>query len=51
MMELFKAPLQFLRSFTPESVNKDQPGRYIIKGGVSYFEDMDLIIRRRATVS
>lgn len=48
MMELYKTPLQFFRSFKPEIVNKEQPGKYVIKGGVSYFEDMHLVLGRRA---
>lgn len=48
MMELYKAPLQFFRSFTPEIKNKEEPGKYIINGGVSYFEDMFVNISRRA---
>lgn len=50
MMELYKAPLQFFRSFTPEIVNKEEPGKYIINGGVSYFEDMFVNISRRTPV-
>lgn len=48
MMELYKAPLQFLRNFKPEIVNKEEPGKYVINGGVSYFEDMFVNISRRA---
>lgn len=50
MMELYKTPLQFFRKFQPEVVNQKQPGKYIIKGGVSYFEDMLVKIKRRAPV-
>ncbi|KAJ4387313.1 hypothetical protein N0V93_007902 [Gnomoniopsis smithogilvyi] len=50
MMELYKAPLQFFRNFTPEIVNKEEPGKYVINGGVSYFEDMFVNISRRAPV-
>lgn len=46
-MELYKAPLQFFRTFRPEIANKEVPGRYIIKGGVSYYEDMWLSISKR----
>ncbi|ROT39950.1 flavonoid 3',5'-hydroxylase [Sodiomyces alkalinus F11] len=49
-MELFKAPLQFLRRFRPTLLNKQQPARYIVKGGVSYFEDMWATIEKRAPV-
>ncbi|KAF6836436.1 cytochrome p450 [Colletotrichum plurivorum] len=47
MMELSKAPLQFFRTFKPEILNKEQPGRYMVKGGVSFFEDMWVSIERR----
>lgn len=46
-MELFKAPLQFFRFFRPALLNKAQPARYLVKGGVSYFEDMWMNIERR----
>lgn len=46
-MELYKAPLQFFRTFRPKLLNKEQPARYLIKGGVSYFEDMWMNIERR----
>jgi cytochrome P450 len=49
-VELFKAPLQFLRTFRVGLVNKQQPARYRIKGGVMYFEDLWLSIERRAPV-
>lgn len=51
MMELYKAPLQFFRNFTPETQNKEEPGKYVIKGGVSYFEDMFVNISRRAAAA
>ncbi|KAJ0114140.1 hypothetical protein J7T55_007974 [Diaporthe amygdali] len=47
-MELYKAPLQFFRTFRPDIVNKEVPARYIINGGVSYYEDMWLSISKRA---
>ncbi|OLN87949.1 Pisatin demethylase 1 [Colletotrichum chlorophyti] len=50
MMELFKAPLQFFRTFKPEVINKDLPGRYLVKGGVSFFQDMWIKIARRPKV-
>jgi len=49
-MELFKAPLQFFRAFKPTILNKEVPGRYVIKGGVSYFEDMWVTIEKREHV-
>jgi hypothetical protein len=50
-MELFKGPLQFFRTFQPETLNKKQPGRYVVKGGVSFFEDMWITIRKRLKVN
>lgn len=50
MMELHKGPLQFLRHFRPVLVDKGRPGRYVYKGGVSYFEDVWIKIERRRTV-
>lgn len=50
LMELYKTPLQFLRSFTPEMVDKQAPGTYVIKGGVSFFEKTYMRIERRAQV-
>ncbi|KAG7122389.1 Cytochrome monooxygenase gsfF like protein [Verticillium longisporum] len=49
-MELYKAPLQFFRTFKPEILNKENPAKYLVKGGVSYFEDMWVNIERRASV-
>ncbi|KAI5201748.1 hypothetical protein AUEXF2481DRAFT_694334 [Aureobasidium subglaciale EXF-2481] len=46
-MELYKAPLQFFRSFSPELLDKEKPGNYLIKGGVSYFTDMWMTIGER----
>jgi cytochrome P450 len=50
-MELFKAPLQFLRTFKPQAVNPEQAGRYVYKGGISFFEDMWITIEKRPSVS
>jgi len=49
-MELYKAPLQFLRSFKVDVVNRDRPAEYLVKGGVSYFENMWVRIEKRAAV-
>ncbi|KAK6221971.1 hypothetical protein LQW54_001191 [Pestalotiopsis sp. IQ-011] len=46
-MELYKAPLQFFRTFKP-TIHK--PGTYVYKGGISYFEDMEISIERRPQV-
>lgn len=50
MMELYKTPLQFFRNYQPELVNKEHPYKYIVSGGISYFEDMLITIKRRAPV-
>ncbi|KAI8260620.1 hypothetical protein K4K53_001693 [Colletotrichum sp. SAR 10_77] len=47
MMELSKAPLQLFRRFKPEAINKTDPGRYVVKGGVSFYEDMWINIEQR----
>lgn len=49
-MELYKAPLQFLRSFRVDILNKEEPAKYFVKGGVSHFEDMWVKIDKRAPV-
>ena len=50
MMELFKAPLQFFRMFKPTIRDQENPARYLVKGGVSYFEDMWIKIEKRPRV-
>lgn len=49
-MELFKTPLQFLRSFKVDIVDGNNPATYQVKGGVSYFEDMWVRIEKRPGV-
>ncbi|KAI0845509.1 flavonoid 3',5'-hydroxylase [Daldinia vernicosa] len=46
-MELYKAPLQFLRTFKPRALNENEPSRHVYKGGISYFKDMWLTLDRR----
>jgi cytochrome P450 len=46
LMELYKAPLQFFRMYKPV-VNKQKPGRFVVKGGVGFWEEMWLRIERR----
>lgn len=45
-MELYKAPLQFFRTFRPKLSNEEKLANYLIKGGVSYFEDMWMNIEK-----
>lgn len=49
-MELYKAPLQFFRTFRLEVENNEQPGKYVYKGGLSYFTDMWMKIEERETI-
>lgn len=49
-MELFKAPLQFLRAFRPRTRNPEEPARYVFRGGIAYFDNMWITIERRAPV-
>lgn len=46
LMELYKAPLQFFRTFRPV-VNKARPGKFVVKGGVGFWEEQWLKIERR----
>ncbi|KAK8069788.1 hypothetical protein PG994_006404 [Apiospora phragmitis] len=46
-MELYKAPLQFFRTFRPTVVNK---GEYIYKGGITYYENLDIKLEKRASL-
>lgn len=50
MMELLKAPLQFLRAFSPSLENKHQPAKYRCGGGLSYFTDMWMTIEKRKKI-
>ncbi|OCL10214.1 flavonoid 3',5'-hydroxylase [Glonium stellatum] len=50
LMELFKGPLQFFRTFKPEIVDKKEPGRFVVKGGVGFWTGMWITIERRAVV-
>jgi cytochrome P450 len=49
LMELYKAPLQFFRMFKPE-LDKQKPGTFVVKGGVGFWENMRMMIERRAGV-
>lgn len=46
LMELYKAPLQFFRTYRP-TVNKKRPGKFVVKGGVGFWEDMWISVERR----
>lgn len=46
LMELYKAPLQFFRMYRPV-INKQKPGRFVVKGGVGFWENMWLRIENR----
>ncbi|KAH4074020.1 hypothetical protein HBH70_113370 [Parastagonospora nodorum] len=47
LMELYKAPLQFFRTFTPV-VDKSRPGKFVVKGGVGFWEDQWLKLEKRS---
>jgi cytochrome P450 len=51
LMELYKAPLQFFRTFKPEVMNREAPGRFVVKGGVGFWEDLWIRVQRRPTVA
>lgn len=46
LMELYKAPLQFFRTFKPV-VDRKRPGTFVVKGGVGFWENQWLRIERR----
>lgn len=46
LMELYKGPLQFFRSFRPY-LSRSRPGHLVIKGGVAFWEDMWVRIESR----
>lgn len=48
LMELYKAPLQFFRTFKPHLVDKDKLGTFVVKGGVGFWEDQWLTVEKRA---
>ncbi|KAJ5753120.1 hypothetical protein N7520_010037 [Penicillium odoratum] len=47
MMELFKGPLQFFRSYKPEPVKGKPEAQFVVKGGVGYWKDVWLAISKR----
>ena len=49
LMELYKAPLQYFRTFRPD-VDAKRPGRLVVKGCVGFWEDMWLSVEKRAQV-
>ncbi|KAJ5682561.1 hypothetical protein N7462_005726 [Penicillium macrosclerotiorum] len=50
MMELFKGPLQFFRSYKPEAVKDKPEAKFMVKGGVGYWRDVWLTISKRPQV-
>ncbi|KAF3398584.1 Cytochrome P450 momooxygenase gsfF [Penicillium rolfsii] len=50
MMELFKGPLQFFRSYKPEAVKGKPEPKFVVKGGVGYWRDVWLTISKRPQV-
>lgn len=49
LMELYKAPLQFFRTFRPD-LDANRPGTFVVKGGVGFWENMWLGLGKRAKV-
>ncbi|MCJ1405623.1 hypothetical protein MMC11_008851 [Xylographa trunciseda] len=50
LMELHKGPLQFLRAFRFEVVKGEDSSKFVVKGGVAFWQNIWLRIERRATV-
>ncbi|KAE8153030.1 cytochrome P450 [Aspergillus avenaceus] len=50
MMELFKAPLQFFRRYTPRVVPDSPSAKFVIKGGIGFWRDMWITIDKRPVV-
>jgi cytochrome P450 len=46
-MELYKAPLQFLRTFRAKFVDPSRPGRLAGRGDICFFQDMWMTLERR----
>ncbi|KAF2683162.1 cytochrome P450 [Lentithecium fluviatile CBS 122367] len=46
LMELYKAPLQFFRTFRPV-LDEKRPGKFVVKGGVGFWEDMWVKVEKR----
>ncbi|KAI1614672.1 cytochrome P450 [Exophiala viscosa] len=49
IMELYKGPLQFFRLFDAQLVDKTRAGRFIVHGGVGFWEDMQITVKGRST--
>ncbi|KAK3709860.1 hypothetical protein LTR37_010690 [Vermiconidia calcicola] len=47
LMELYKGPLLFLRTFTPRLTDEKKPGIWTVKGGVAFWRDMWMTIEKR----
>ncbi|KAF2024159.1 cytochrome P450 [Setomelanomma holmii] len=47
LMELYKAPLQFFRTFRPV-VDQQRPGTFVVKGGVGFWENQWLKLEKRS---
>jgi hypothetical protein len=46
-MELYKGPLQFFRRFNAMFVDNSKRGRFVVEGGVGFWEDMQMTISER----
>lgn len=47
LMELYKAPLQFFRTFRVNMVDEERPEKYNVEGSIAFFTDMRMRIERR----
>lgn len=50
LMEMYKGPLQFFRSFRVTLADEKKPGIFVVKGGVGFWKDMYMTIQRRPAV-
>ncbi|KAF2666532.1 putative cytochrome P450 [Microthyrium microscopicum] len=48
LVELFKGPLHFFRMFDAELVDEKKRGQFVVHGGVGFWEDMRVTVKRRS---
>ncbi|KAK6373742.1 hypothetical protein LTS17_008235 [Exophiala oligosperma] len=47
LMELYKAPIHFFRTFQPEVLDPENMGQFVVRGGVAYWTNMWLKLSQR----
>ncbi|KAH8661686.1 cytochrome P450 [Tricladium varicosporioides] len=47
LVELYKGPLHFFRTFEAKLVNEKKPGRFVVAGGVGFWLDMQVTVKKR----